>query len=257
VGTVVVVLLLIAGFAIVAGQGGSSDKATLDQPASAAVVSEVTSVPADVLAAVGTGGLPNPLRAIAGPSLSSAGRPEVLYIGGDFCPVCAAARWGLVNVLSRFGTFSNLHYTRSAVDDGDLATFTFHGSSYSSAYLSFVPIEHEDRDRNILEPLTDEQQRLLATIGGNGYPFLDFAGRYANMAPNTYGGGYDAQLLSGRDWPQIAGVLKDAKDPLTRAIVGSANYWTAAICAVTHNQPASTCNTLTILPIARQLPHPQ
>ena len=34
------------------------------------------------------------------------GTPEVLYMGADYCPFCAATRWGLVLALMRFGNFT-------------------------------------------------------------------------------------------------------------------------------------------------------
>jgi uncharacterized protein DUF929 len=247
------VLVVIGVFVVLANQGSARDSAPIGQPAPASTVQQVVAIGPSVLSTVGTGRLDNPLRAISGPALTSDGKPQVLYIGGDFCPVCAADRWSLVNALSRFGTFSNLHYSRSAVDDGDLATFTFHDSSYASAYISFVSVEHEDRDRNLLEPLTSEQAQLLSTLGDNAYPFVDIAGQYINRAPNAYVGGYDQTVLSGKDWAQIAGALHNPNDPITQGVVGSANYLTAAICTVTHNQPSSACGTSTIRQIQQQL----
>src|SRR2546423_6616196 len=232
VGTVAIVLVLIGIFIAVAHQGSSCASTHIGQPAAATIVRAVTTVSLSVIATVGTGNLPDPYRAISGPALSTHGRPQVLYIGGEFCPYCAAARWSLVNALSRFGTFSNLHYMRSAVDDGNIATFTFYGSRYSSPYLSFVPIENEDRNGNQLQSLTREQQRLLSTLGGNGYPFVDIAGQYANDASNRYPGGFDQSVLSGKDWSQIARALSNAHDPITPGVIGNANYLTAAICTV-------------------------
>jgi hypothetical protein len=161
----------------------------------------------------------------------------------------------MINALSRFGTFSNLHYMRSAVTDQNLATFTFHGSTYTSKYINFVGIENEDRDHNQLQPLNALQSQLLSTLGNNGYPFVNIAGKFANDAPNSYPGGYDQTVLSGKDWTQISDALSDAKDPITQGMIGNANNQTAAICMVTHNQPASACNTPTIQKIEQQAPY--
>jgi Domain of unknown function (DUF929) len=254
IGTVIVVLVLIGIFIAVANQGSSGASAHIGQPAAATIVRAVTTVSPSVIATVGTGNLPDPYRAISGPALTTHGRPQVLYIGGEFCPYCAADRWSLVNALSRFGTFSNLHYMRSAANDQNLATFTFYGSRYSSPYLSFVPIENEDRNGNQLQSLTSEQQRLFSTLGGNGYPFVDIAGQYANDASNPYPGGFDQSVLSGKDWSQIAGALSNAHDPITQGVIGNANYLTAAICMVTHQQPGRACNTATTRHIEQLLP---
>jgi hypothetical protein len=251
VGLVVVVVAAIAIFVALANQSGS--EGPIGQAVPASLVAQVTSVPASIITKVDVGGLPNPFRTISSTALASGGKPQLLYIGADFCPHCAANRWSLVNALSRFGTFSNLHYMRSAKTDGDIATFTFKGSTYTSKYIAFLPIENEDRGGAALEPLNAQQQKLLSTLGNNGYPFLDFAGKYANGGANAYPGGFDPNILSGSDWSQIAGALKIASSPITQAVIGNANYETAALCTLTHNQPTSACGTSTIKAIEQQL----
>ena len=52
---------------------------------------------------------PSPIRAIKDTALTSNGKPEILYIGAEFCPYCAAERWAIAVALSRFGTLSPLH----------------------------------------------------------------------------------------------------------------------------------------------------
>ena len=254
VGTVAVVVIAVVVFIVAANQSGS--EGPIGQVVPASLVREVTAVSPSVISAVGTGGLRTPLRAISGPTLTSGGKPELLYIGAEYCPYCAANRWSLVNALSRFGTFSNLHYMRSATTDGDIATFTFHGgSTYTSKYLAFLPIENEDRSGNQLETMTAAQQQLFSTLGNNGFPFLDFAGKYANGAGSTSAGGFDPNILAGADWTKIAAALKNANDPITQAIIGNANYETAAICTLTHNQPAASCQVPAIKTIQRTLAH--
>lgn len=44
----------------------------------------------------------------------------------------------------------------------------------------------------------------------------------------------------------IARGLSDKNSPVTRDILGSANYLTAAICNVTNQQPESVCKSSTI-----------
>jgi hypothetical protein len=254
----VVVAAIIVVYIVIANQNSASTSAQIGQPVSATILQQVTNVPPSVISAVGGGiASPIPLRRISGPALQKDGKPEVLYIGADYCPHCAAIRWSLVNALSRFGTFSNLTYMRSAVSDGNIATVTFHGSSYTSKYISLVALENEDRNGQAQDSLTSQQQQLLSTLGQGGYPFLDVAGVYANDAPGAYAEGFDYSVLSGKDWTQIASALSDSASPTTRGIIGNANYETAAICAVTHNQPASACNSPTIRSLQRQMPsHP-
>src|SRR5262249_14472461 len=124
-------------------------------------VRDLTTVPAGVLDAVGAGSLVSgdigSPTAVGGgyltpgtrSPLTKDGKPEVLYVGADFCPYCAAARWPLIVALSRFGTFSGLTPARSGVTTGSgqaepypaTPTWTFHGSSYTSPYLAFSPVE--------------------------------------------------------------------------------------------------------------------
>src|SRR5581483_1419549 len=105
-----VLAVVVAGF-LIAGRNGSSEPAA-SSAETAQVVEAVTHVPAATFDAVGTGGLNNPLKpaqlaALTGPN----GRPEVLYIGAEYCPYCASERWSLIAALSRFGSFSGLELT--------------------------------------------------------------------------------------------------------------------------------------------------
>ena len=67
----------------------------------------------------------------------------MLYEGAEYCPFCAAERWAMVMALSKFGTFWGLKLTNSSVSDfaPDTATFSFYGSTYTSKYLAFKPVE--------------------------------------------------------------------------------------------------------------------
>src|ERR1700747_2103471 len=65
--------------------GNTSDAAV------AAVLSRLAGVTPAVVDAVGTGGATNPVSHISGsPLKGSDGKPEVLYIGAEWCPYCAA-----------------------------------------------------------------------------------------------------------------------------------------------------------------------
>ena len=50
----------------------------------------------------------------ASPRSSATGKPEVLYVGAEFCPFCGAERWPLIVALSRFGHFTTLTNMQSA-----------------------------------------------------------------------------------------------------------------------------------------------
>jgi hypothetical protein len=91
------------------------------------------------LAIISDGGV----KAVSGPPLTLDGKPEVLYVGDEYCPYCAMESWPLIVALSRFGQFTGLGTSRSPAFDhiAPIDGWTFHGSRYASPYLSFVPVE--------------------------------------------------------------------------------------------------------------------
>jgi hypothetical protein len=232
----------------------------------ASVVTDVTSVPASVLDTVRAGSLSGYgigsagpsgggyLAPVSGPPLTSGGKPEVLYLGAEFCPYCAAVRWPLIVALSRFGTFSGLRTTRSAITDGAgqhelypaTPTWTFYGSRYTSPYLTFTPVELQTNipdphtgGYTTLQTLTAAQQELMTTYDPAGsVPFIDIGNAYIQMSTLTPYGPQDLQNLT---WSQIAAALHDPSTALAQSIDGSASYLIAAFCKLTGNQPASAC----------------
>ncbi len=219
----------------------------------AGVASEITTVPAATLARIGTGSVPRyqnqtyagaPLTKVSDTPLTSAGKPEMLYIGAEYCPFCAAMRWSMAVALSRFGAFTTpLHGIHSAADDVDpgTPTLTFYGARYSSKYLTFVPVENENLSRQILQATTASQQaiwqRFDSTSSGLAYPFIDFGNQSVITAPL-----YDPAILKGMTWAQVAAALRNPSSPVAQAIDGAANYMTAAICHMTAGRPASICS---------------
>ena len=131
------------------------------------MVDKVTSVPASTLNAVGdgNGAVTAKPTSISGTTLTENGKPEMLYIGAEYCPYCGAERWAMIVALSRFGTFKGLATVHSAVKNGagdaepdpDTPTFTFLHATYSSPYLTFTPVEIET---NIPDPSTGEYTPL-------------------------------------------------------------------------------------------------
>jgi hypothetical protein len=217
------------------------------------VVKQVTTVSPSVLASVGTGQTStrptklNGASALSGPT----GKPEVLYYGAEYCPFCAAERWSLIVALSRFGTFSNLHQTTSSPADvyPSTHTFSFYGSSYTSQYVDFVPLEVQSYQGVPLQTPTAAQQQLINQYNPNGsFPFIDFANKYT-----LTGVSYDPQVLSNLSWQQIASALSNPQSPVAQSILGSANYFTAAICEATNQQPASVCQAAPIPQVQQSL----
>ena len=277
-GAILAVLAIVLVFVVVklnsnspAGSTAASNGPT--GAALASVVGKVTSVPASTLDSAASGGgavNAKPVK-ISGPPLTANGKPEMLYIGAEYCPYCAAERWAMIVALSRFGTFSNLSTVHSAAADGagqkepypNTPTFTFYKSSYSSPYLTFTPVESEtnipDKSNGFytaLQKPTAAQQALLTKYdappvvpsGSQGaIPFIDFGNKYV-----IAGASYSPQVLAGLSWNTIASDLNNPNSPVTRAIGGTANYITAAICKMTGDQPASAC-TATVKSLESQL----
>lgn len=214
--------------------------ATGDQ--TAAIVSQAASVPQATLDTVGAGGLANPLTAtgaadvLRGPS----GKPVIIYVGGEYCPYCASERWSLVVALSRFGSFSGVGLTRSSSTDvfPDTPTFTFHGSTYTSAVIEFLPVETGDRQGNPLETPSALQQASIAKYDSQGaIPYVSIVDRYV-----VVGSAVQPDSLAGKSWSDIAAQLRDPTSPVAKAILGNANYLSAAICDATSQSPTAVCN---------------
>jgi hypothetical protein len=234
-GILLVVVIAVGTFLIIANSPGNGKTGPTDTN----ILKKVTTVKQSVFADVKTGGIQDVLQPPAGnpPVLTGPhGKPEVFFYGAEFCPYCAAERWSVTVALSRFGTFQQLPLIVSSEDS--IPTFTFHGSNYSSDYIDFVPLEAEDGARQPLETPSAAQQQMLKHYNVTGFPFINIADKY--IAANAV---FDPTVLQGLSQQEIADKLSDPTQDVTQKIVGAANYFTAAICITTNNQPASVCNS--------------
>ena len=259
VAAVVLVVAVLVGVKLASRGGGSAAPAAPASPASSTVASAVTSVPATVLDQVGTGKVDALPKALTGqPALTDSGKPLVVYLGAEYCPFCAAERWAVVVALSRFGTFSNLGQTHSSSSDvyPSTATLSFHGATYTSQYVTFQGVETETNQPNgsggytTLDTPTAQQQQLMTKYNAAPYVSADSAGSipfidFANQAVVS-GASYSPQLLAGKTADQIAAALSNPSDPIAQAINGTANAFTALICKLTNNQPASVCTSAAV-----------
>jgi len=255
IGGVTLALLAVAGI-IIGALVSRSTPAPSHRPSTAgALPADVRAnlrVPANVLAAVGIGSSSTQaLKNVTGPALTSTNLPEMLYIGAEWCPYCAAERWAMAVALERFGTFSPLHgvYSSSADVYPNTATLTFYGSTYTSKYLVFTPVENQDVNHNLLQAPTAAQQALWTKYEppGDGYPFVDIGNRFVTTVT------YNPQVLQGLTWSQIAADLHNPSSPVAQGADGSANLLTAAICKITGNTPASVCHATPIPTLERQI----
>jgi thiol-disulfide isomerase/thioredoxin len=186
----------------------------------------------------------------------AAGKPIVTYIGAEYCPYCAAERWAIAVALSRFGSFSNLSATHSSSSDvyPNTQTLSFYGSSYTSSYVDFQPVEEQTNQAvngsySTLQQPTAQQSNLLARFDTEGsIPFVDIANKYV-----VVGASYSPQVLAGLTQAQIAQQLDNPSSPVAQAIDGTANEITAAITQVTGQQPTSVASSPVIASIAKSL----
>lgn len=265
-GTAALVIVIVIVLVVVKVTGTSTTTSPTTgppaTPAPSSVVHAITAIPSSVFDDVGVTStdvtVSAPVLLQGQPRLADAGKPEVLFVGGEFCPYCAAERWGLVAALARFGKFSGLDAMQSASNEAFPATptFTFVQTRYHSPYVAAVLIEHYGEQKNPagtayeqLEPLPGADRVLMDKYGGatpgvpaGTLPFLDVANRAivdgASFSPAVF-----QQLTSA----QIATALSDAKAPSTQAVVATANYLSAAICAADGERPADVCTSVGVL----------
>lgn len=239
---VVISVSLVFGFYIALNSGGTALDKYVGKPVSSSDSTSLYQLSHSAYGPSGrsllvTSGANQNLRNATGSPYLSNGKPIIVYIGGEFCPYCAIERWSLILSLSRFGNFSNLHYMTSAADEGDYATFTFTGSSYSSKYIVFQPYEQEDRSRN---PLTTVPSNYTAEFT-NSYPFMNFGNKYLlqTLLPDT-------SILAGKNWTQIYSSISTG-DSTGLTLKEGANAMTALVCRLTGNLPSSVCGNPSVV----------
>jgi Domain of unknown function (DUF929) len=280
-----IVIIIAAVFVVIAVVGGTSKPpasksngiATGQDPVLAApqMVDPVTSIPLSVYNSVGTYGAPFPQTVTKGqPPLKSGTLPRMVFVGAEYCPYCAMSRWSLVAALSRFGTFTNLKMTSSANDDGNIPTFSFLRSTYTSPYLVFTPYESLDRDQNPLMPVPSDVNSLYTKYDGNeqtdvaatpfnpygvGIPFLDFGNASISSGDPVFldpvfdaleGGGPASTTAAAA--VIIANSLHDPSTAEASAIgakylIALANYYAGDICSMDGGKPANVCSSKGVL----------
>jgi thiol-disulfide isomerase/thioredoxin len=259
-GSVLVVIAVVVGL-IIAKNVGSGSSPT--KPATAAEVSQVssqiTTVPASTLNSVGVGSGVSSLVPTQGnpATLTSGGKPEILYVGAEYCPYCAAERWAMVVALSRFGTFSNLKLIHSSGSDvyPNTPTLSFYHSSYTSKYLDFQPVEWYSvtpaatkGTYKTLQTPTSAQMALFtkydappyvaSSTDSGSFPFVDIGNKYL-----VIGAQYVPSNLANLSWTQVASDIRNPSSSVAKDIDGAANSITAAICKTLPNAPSGVCNS--------------
>lgn len=263
-GTAALVLVIVVVLVVVKVTGSSSPSTAEPwTPVSSTVASELADIPASVFNTVGVSStfpLYKPITTTGQPALTYAGPsgkqlPGVFFYGAEYCPHCAAERWALAVALDRFGTIKNLGNMVSSAEDSppSIPTFTFSKASYSSPYIALRSdeaftnqVNAADTGYKTLQIPTAAEAKLVSTYdstkyfsdipaGEQAFPLVDFGNKVLseeNYAPN---------YLQGFTRDQIAAGLNNAKNPITQAIVASANMLSAAICSIDGGQPSKVC----------------
>lgn len=251
-GSIAAVVVVVAAFLLVKALGGSSTPSATSATSPAAgipiapsITRRLTSIPMKTLAAATGGDLTAP-SPINDPPLTADGKPELLFIGAEFCPICATERWPMYIALSKFGTFSpqpgQIH---SAVTDEDIETVTFYKTTYTSPYLTFTPVETTTNQPSgdyyvTLETPTPAQQKLWESHTDQSFPWLDFGGK---MQLNS--AQYDPTVLEGMSFASIAAAVGNNSTIIGRDIDASAKVLIQTICTtLTHNRPANVCSAV-------------
>jgi thiol-disulfide isomerase/thioredoxin len=261
VGGILGVIAVFAALIIAKSLQSSPAPAKRSGTAAAAIVQKATTVPAATFDKVGfVPGVSWPavkqyFSHVPGAPVTVGGKPAIVYVGAEFCPFCAAERWGMVAAFSRFGTFKNLGETHSATGDvyPNTPTFSFHGSTYTSNYISLNTVEVATNQPSgnyyvLLDKPNALEQRLSAKYDPSNIPFV-YMGHYIITGPT-----YNPGILAGMTMSQVAAAMRDPSTTVSEAILGTANNITAAICKATNGQPANVCTSPGVTAAAKHLP---
>ena len=250
IGSIVLGVAVVIGvFVVLSNLQGAASKQQEQQTKQqgTAAFKTVSSLDNQTFGSIGAGSVtPGYLHPVKTAVLKGAdGKPEIFYAGGEYCPFCAAQRWGMIAALSRFGTLSPL--TPISSSESNISTFTFEGYKYSSPYIDLVAKEISGQSQTTsLDTLTTQEQQIFNTYDTAQYmgqnasvgaiPFISIANQYVSQ-----GAYYSPTVLQGQSYQQIEQQLQEPTTDVAKGIVGTANYLTAAICKVTNNQPANVC----------------
>jgi hypothetical protein len=268
-GSVLAVIVIIVGLVIfktTSKPGKTTGAPTASASLETQVAYDIAHVPVSALNKVGAGPsgsnaidpLQVPKKKVA--VLMLDGKPEMLYVGAEYCPFCGAERWAMAVALSRFGTFTGLHLIHSDSDDvySNTMTLSFYQSTFTSKYLTFVPVETTTEDKATLQTPTAAENKLMNTYDvppyvpsseyDGSFPFIDIGNQYvddgAQYEPSVLGTTENVDASHyGLTWQEIASDLSNPNSPVGQAILGTANDLTAGICKVTGGQPGSVCNS--------------
>jgi hypothetical protein len=239
---------------VVAKAAGGGSGGAPREPLPAADSAKLQNVPLATLLAAGAKQSVIWPASISQASLTANGKPEMLYIGAEFCPFCATQRWPMTVALSHFGTFTNLQMTHSAVRDGNIPTVSYYGSTFHSQYLTFTPVETTTNQPSggyykTLETPTAAQNALWQANTPPGqspsFPFIDIGGKWLLQVAQ-----FSDTLLEGKSFNQVLNSVGNNNTSVGAYIDASAAVLIQKICTITGQQPAATCAASKAAPLA-------
>ena len=265
-GAIALVLVVVGVIVGISQTSSTSSKGIFypPKPVPATVLHEITHVPTSAYNAAGTGipGLVYPPTVKKGQKpLVIDGKPGIFVMLGEFCPFCAAERWAIITSLSRFGTFTGLKTMQSSPVDvyPKTQTFTFKTATYTSPYIAAKLLEVYGEDKAtgshpVINKPTKQEVALIKKydVGGTTrsgtIPFSDWGNKVIFS-----GASYNPNPLQGLSRTTIAASLKDPKNPVTKLILGSSNYMSAAVCSIDGGKPGAVCSSAGVKAAAKAL----
>jgi hypothetical protein len=168
------------------------------------------------------------------------GKPEVVYMGAEYCPYCAGERWAIVMALSKFGTFHNLQQITSDSSDtvASVPTFSFYGSYYTSDYLDFSSTETTTTDPNTkLQTPSKANEALFTKYDSAGsIPFVDIGGKWV-----VIGASYDDSAMAHLSHATVAAAVASGGTKYGADIQSTAGMITSRLCSLTGGKPGNVC----------------
>lgn len=184
------------------------------------------------------------IQHVSSTPLLDGGRPFLFFMGGQFCPFCAADRWALVDATSRFGSWTDLRPLQSqSGTDGfaSLPTYNLVGAHYQSQLFSLRHKEVADVSGNQLQPLDGFESGLVNAYDPGGSIPLVAAG--GSSGQYTIALSFSPGVLQGLDYDTVRRSLAAGNNtPTVNAIRAEADAMTALICKLTEGNPAGVCS---------------
>ena len=133
----------------------------------------------------------------------------------------------------------------SANQDGDVPTLTFYGTTYSSPYFTFVPVEvytnkPQGNGYTTLQQPTQAQATLWQKTNGGSFPFVDFGGKQALLSAQ-----YLYTPLQNLPFSEVAAQVGNNSTQIGANIDASAAQLIKTICgSLSRNEPANVCSAV-------------